>query len=244
MIDTNQFLERYRILSRDIQNNLQTTQKHLEKLQAKNSGNDCGAVLETIANTLEAWNDFAGWVLISTLENIEDAKKNCAPGRVDILSKITRAKLKMRTNSGAKGVSIDIKNVKSFAFDTYIQYFEQVIDLILSNAIKYSPKAGFIEISSSVTDNSCKISFSSMGPLVEKHEKNSLGLKGFRSECAKKLNMSGDGYGLYNALRIAQLLSATIVIKPTHRTVINFESIPYAPFDIDLIMPLDLIKSN
>ncbi|MEN9983486.1 MAG: hypothetical protein RI918_1455, partial [Pseudomonadota bacterium] len=52
------------------------------------------------------------------------------------------------------------------------------------------------------------------------------------------------GYGLYNALRIAQLLSATIVIKPTHRTVINFESIPYAPFDIDLIMPLDLIKSN
>lgn len=245
MIDSNQFLERFRTLSRDIQNGLQNLQKQMEALKKCNSTTEIERISTGINEVAEYWQDFAGWVLISTLDDAEEARKNCAPGRLDIQSKITRVKYKRRRDLASIGLKIDARNVTSIIIETYIPYFEQLLDLILSNSIKYSPKGGNMEISASINGDNCKISFSSFGPLVEKHEKSSLGNKGFRSEAAKKLTVTGDGYGLFNVMRIAELIGATVGFNPQTRTAMDFGGVPYANFEVAISVPTTLkFKSN
>lgn len=226
MIESNQFLERFRTLSRDIQNSLQNLQKQTEALKKSSTPTEIDRLSIGISEVAEYWQDFSGWVLISTLEDAEEARKNCAPGRVDIQSKITRIKHKRRRDLASIGLKLDIKGVPSIVIDTYISYFEQLLDLLISNSIKYSPKAGTIEISASIHGDICKIYFSSLGPLVANHEKAFLGTKGFRSEAAKKLPLPGDGYGLFNVNRIAELIGASTSFNPQTRTTMEFCGVP------------------
>lgn len=240
MIESNQFLERFRTLSRDIQNGLQNLQKHTEALKKCHSPADVERISVEISEVAEYWQDFAGWVLISTLEDAEEARKNCAPGRLDIQSKIMRLKHKRRRDLSSIGLKLDTKSVPSIVVETYIPYFEQLLDLLASNFIKYSPKGGDIEISANMQGDVCKICFSSMGPLVANHEKASLGTKGFRSEAAKKLPVTGDGYGLFNVVRIAELIGASVSFNPQTRTTMDFGGVAHANFEVTISIPIAL----
>lgn len=240
MIESNQFLERFRTLSRDIQNSLQNLQKQTEVLKKCSGPADIEKVSVGINEVAEYWQDFAGWVLISTLDDADEARKNCAAGRLDIQSKIMRVKHKRRRDLASIGLKLDIKGVPNIVVDTYIPYFEQLLDLLVSNCIKYSPKGGAMEISASMQGAVCKICFSSIGPLVANHEKASLGTKGFRSEAARKLTMSGDGYGLFNVLRIADLIGANVSFYPQTRTNMDFGGVPYANFEVTISVPTSL----
>ncbi|MDZ7854847.1 hypothetical protein [Sphaerotilus sp.] len=112
------------------------------------------ATLDEINNV---WGDFVGWVLIGTLDDLDGARRNCAPGRVDIQSKIIREKKKKHSLLLTKGVKLDITNTHSLVIETYIQYFEQLIDLVLSNAIKYSAKAGSVEVLSNKSPSGVRL---------------------------------------------------------------------------------------
>lgn len=240
MIESNQFLERFRTLSRDLQNSLQNLQKQTEALKKCSSSADVERISIGINEVAEYWQDFSGWVLISTLENAEDARKNCAPGRLDIQSKITRVKHKRRRDLASIGLKLDITNVPNIVVETYIPYFEQLLDLLVSNCIKYSPKGGAIEISASIQGEVCKLFFSSIGPLVANHEKTYLGTKGFRSEAAKKLPVSGDGYGLFNVNRLADLIGASTSFNPQTRTTMDYGGVPFANFEVTISIPTTL----
>ncbi|HQR86184.1 MAG: hypothetical protein B7Y59_02380 [Burkholderiales bacterium 35-55-47] len=240
MIDPNQFLERFRTLQRDIQNSLQNLQKNTEAILLDKKLPEIEKILTGINEVTEYWQDFSGWVLISTLEDANEARKNCAPGRLDIASKIHRSKLKRRRDLTNSAIKIDTSNVSSIVIDTYIPYFEQLLDLIISNCIKYSPKGGSIEITTTLIGDSCKICFSSIGPLVANHEKPSLGFKGFRSEAAKKLAVTGDGFGLFNVKRIAELIGASTSFNPQTRTTMEFGGVPYANFEVTVSVPKTL----
>lgn len=245
MIESNQFLERFRTLSRDIQNSLQNLQKQTEALKRCSSPADVERLSIGISEVAEYWQDFSGWVLISTLEDAEEARKNCAPGRLDIQSKITRVKHKRRRDLTSIGLKLDITSVPNIVVETYIPYFEQLLDLLVSNCIKYSPKGGAMEISAIMQGDVCKIFFSSIGPLVANHEKASLGTKGFRSEAAKKLPVPGDGYGLFNVNRIADLIGANASFNPQTRTTMEFGGVPYANFEVTISIPTTLkFKQN
>ena len=238
MIETNQFLERYRTLSRDMQNGLQVLQKQTEAMKKTHNSPELEKLVVGLNEVSEYWQDFVGWVLISTLDNAEDTRKNCAPGRIDLQSKITRAKHKRRRDLENSGIKVDGRNVSSATVETFIPYFEQLLDLVLSNGIKYSPKGGEIEVTAGLGRGSCRLTFSSMGPLVEKHEKTLLGTKGFRSDAARRLPLSGDGFGLFNVLRIAELIGASVAFRPDARTAMHIGGIPYACFEVDVILPM------
>jgi signal transduction histidine kinase len=237
MIETGQLLERFRTLSRDIQNNLQTIQKQIEQAKKIKDSSELSKISNTATEIIDAWQDFSGWILVSTLDNLEEAQLNCAPGRLDIQSKIFRSKKRYQNDLTARGIKIDSTDVPSIVIETYIQYFEQLIDLIIANSIKYSPKAGSIEISAYRKENSTHLTIKSLGPTVLKNEINQLGTSGFRSENAKKLPVAGQGFGLYNCKRICTLLSANIEFRPETKVAFELDNIQYSYFTTNLIFP-------
>lgn len=237
MIETGQLLERYRHLSRDIQNGLQTAQKHLASLKEAQDPALIDKLTFTLSHISESWQDFSGWMLISTLDDLDDARRNCAPGRVDLLSKIKRAKMKFTNDSIGKGLTVDISRTESTVVETYIPYFEQVFDLIFANAVKYSQKAGAIVIEMTRGNHEHKITVHSIGPIVQKHEVQRLGDTGFRSENAKKLEVTGQGYGLYNAKRLAALLDMKIYFRPEQKVLFSSGDVSYANFIVELVIP-------
>lgn len=240
MIDSGQLLERFRLLSREIQNGLQTAQRQLEPVKRGKDAADATKVANTLSQMSEAWQDFAGWILVSTLDNADEARANCAPGRIDTLSKITRSKIRRQNDTARNGINIDISDVESLVIETYIPYFEQLLDLLFGNAIKYSPRGGAIEVSCSRngrTNAGASITISSVGPLVLKHEVSQLGDIGFRSVNAQKLPVTGQGYGLYNCKRLADLLGATIEIRPEQRALYELSGVQCGVFAVSLNLP-------
>jgi len=242
MVDSGQMMERFRHLSRDIQIGLQTSLKHLETLKTKL---DDSADLKKIDNALgqikDAWDSYYGWVLLSSLDNEEEASANCAPGYIDLKSKVMRAKNQRQNSLTQKGLKVDLNDVQnSIQIQTYIPYFEQLLDLILDNAIKYSVRGGTIEFSTISDGDSIKLMIHSIGPSLLKHEAERLGQKGFRSENAKRMEISGQGYGLYNVKRIADLIRAKVSFNPEMKILCHSDSIPQSNFTVKLTLPESL----
>lgn len=237
MIDSGQLLERFRSLSREIQNGLQTAQKQLEPLKRGREAAEATRLAGTLNGISEAWQDFAGWVLISTLDDLGDARANCAPGRVDLQSKITRSKIRRKNDLERNGITVDTSGVESLVVETYIPYFEQLLDLLFGNAVKYSPRAGAVEISCCRSKGGATIAIQSVGPIVLRHEMGQLGEAGFRSENAKKLALTGQGYGLFNCRRLADLLNASLELRPEARPIFESGGVQYANFTAVLSLP-------
>jgi signal transduction histidine kinase len=239
VIDSGQLLERFRLLSREIQNGLQTAQKQIDSLKKSRSvSSDADKVSSTLADMSEAWLDFSGWVLISTLDDLNEARANSAPGRVDLQSKLNRSKIRRKNDTARNGVSVDVTGCESIVIETYIPYFEQMLDLIFGNAIKYSSKGGAIEVACSRSKlGGATISIRSIGPVVQKHEVSSLGGLGFRCEHAKKLPVTGQGYGLFNAKRLASLIGAEIDFRTDVRVLYEIGGVSFANFSVLISLP-------
>lgn len=234
MIDSDQFLERFRLLSRDIQIGIQAANKKVNEIQKNPDGiliDKLEGILKDIGNN---WDDFSGWVLISTLENVDEARKNCALGTLSIRSKITRSKKKVITDANKHGVKIDDSDAQDIEIDSYIQYFEQMLDLVLSNAVKYAPRGSNVTVSAAWKGALAQITIDSIGPLVQRHEREQLGKKSFRSENALKSGKPGGGYGLFNVLKLAELLEAEISFHPSLKKIFEFERVDYGSFSVTM----------
>lgn len=237
MIDSGQLLERFRHLSREIQNGLQTSQKHLDTLKRTKDLQDVAKISNSLSQMSEAWQDFSGWVHISTLDNLEDARANCAPGRIELTSKIKRSKMRRINETSRIGVNIDTSDSCEIVIETYIPYFEQLLDLLVGNAVKYSPRTSIIEISCSRSKLGANVIIRSIGPMVFKHEMTQLGELGFRSINAQKLPLTGQGYGLYNCKRLAELLNISIDFKPDQKILYESGGVPHSNFVVSLAIP-------
>lgn len=232
MIDSDQFLERFRLLSRDIQIGIQAANKKVTEIKEQPEI----ILIEKLENILkkigEDWDDFSGWVLISTLEDIDEARKNCALGTLSVKSKVTRSKKKVTTDANKHGVKIDDSDIKDIEIDSYIQYFEQMLDLVFSNAVKYAPRGTTVTVSAAWKGATALITVDSIGPLIQRHEKEQLGKKSFRSENALKSGKPGGGYGLFNVLKLAELLDADISFNPSLKKMFELDRIDYGNFSV------------
>lgn len=244
MIDSGQLMERFRHLSRDIQNELQNAQRYLDIIK-KNSQDsaDLTGLDNSIIGIVDAWQDYAGWVLLSTLDDIEEAKANCAPGLINLKSKLVRTKKRMKNQISTKGIKFDFNYQRELTFETYIPYLEQLLDLVISNAVKYTVKSGTVEIAFSQEGGTIKITIQSIGPTVHKHETERLGDKEFRSESARKTSVTGQGYGLYNVKRLCALIGGNVQFRPESNVLYyNEENIPYSNFTVAINLPETPLK--
>jgi signal transduction histidine kinase len=238
VLDAGQLLERFRQLSRDIQNGLQKAQKQLSKAKQSRNVQELGALETTLSEISDSWQDYAGWILISTLDDPNETRQNCAPGRVDVASKLMRAKIKRRNETGRHGINIDITEADSIVIETFIPYFEQMLDLLFGNAIKYSLKGGAVEVFAKRSRANVAIEVRSLGPVVLQSELPHLGTRGFRAQAACKLPVTGQGYGLFNVCRIAELLGATCSFRSDQRIAhTDGSGVQYSLFAAIVTMP-------
>lgn len=243
MIDSGQLMEKFRHLSRNIQLGLQSGQKHVEAWKRSGDASEIGKLEVCLNQIADAWSDYSGWVLLSTLDDIEEARANCAPGLVDLRSKIFRSKSRRQGELSSSGVKVEMDDAQSFTVETYIAYFEQALDLILGNAIKYSTRGGVIEISAVKENTGARLMVQSIGPTVLRHEVERLGEKEFRSENAVKTAVPGQGYGLYNVKRIADLIGAKVQFKADQKVLVHSGGIPQSNFSVTLLIP-DSVQRN
>jgi signal transduction histidine kinase len=225
-----------------MQNGIQNLQKHLSKPFDGIGEKDVSAMNFTLDEINGIFGDFIGWVLVSTLDDLDEAKKNCAPGRVDIQSKLIREKRKKNSILLGAGVKLDISGVSSLVIETYIQYFEQIIDLVLSNAVKYSARAGTVEVFSSKVHGGVRIQIDSIGPHVMKSEIASIGEKGFRCDSAKRMHVTGNGFGLFNVKLLARLLGASVDFRPGSKISFNISGVPFSSFSVVMVFPDSVVR--
>jgi len=236
-MDWSQILERYRHLSRGFQNKIQTIQKKVAKL-------DKGAEVDVISKDLEdldsLFQEIDTWIYMSSLEDTDEVTRNHVPGDMSLKSKITRGKAKIKKAADYKNVKIDVEDVEDAHITTYLSFFEQLLSLLLGNALKYSAKSGDISVSSAKRDDVVSLSIYSYGPIVEFDEVDKLTEKGFRARAAIASNMAGDGFGLYNAKRVCDMLRIKMTVKSEHAKATEINNVRYAQFVVRLLVPYNI----
>lgn len=235
-----QIFERYRHLSRDFQQKFQSIQNKLSIEKYGPGDSTIKNVREELEQLDEIFQDFNSWIYISLLEDFEEAKKNNAVGLLDISSKIKRLKIKMQKKLNAKRMKIETDFATTLAVSTYITFFEQLLNLILENSLKYSPVDSSIYISTVNESDFVVLEISSTGPVVESSEIRNLVGKGFRADAAIASNLPGEGYGLYNCKRIAELLNIKMSFKSNSTNRFTVNKIAYCDFIVYLKIPLEL----
>jgi signal transduction histidine kinase len=100
---------------------------------------------------------------------------------------------------------------------------EQVLTNILSNAIKFTPKRGKVNIRLSETESNLQVSIADNGPGISEEDQAEVFDKFFF--VADGRGLSGLGLGLYIARQMVELHNGRIWVesKPGHGSVFYFE---------------------
>ncbi|MFC1025857.1 ATP-binding protein [Pasteurella multocida] len=135
-----------------------------------------------------------------------------------------------------KKVRIEFKDNSNYSIQA-IKAFDCVPFIILDNAIKYSPKNQIIEVQFNDTMHNLEIIVSSIGPKVEKENLERLLQRGFRDPNVEKLNLAGQGLGLYIANQLCTLHNIQLVPNSEYTKGNNIlNGIQYCMFTITLKM--------
>lgn len=88
-----------------------------------------------------------------------------------------------------------------------------VVQILITNALDYTPSGGSIAIDVEHMQISVRISIRDTGIGIPLHEQSSIFEKFKRAENAKKMKVEGTGLGLYTAKKIIDLLGGTIIFQ-------------------------------
>lgn len=235
-----QIFERYRHLSRDFQAKFQIIQGRLSPEKYGPGDATVKSVRTDLEELDEIFQDFNSWIYLSLLEDLNEARKNNAVGLVEIASKIKRARHKMTTKLQVKRLKIEINVDSNIMVRTYITFFEQLLNLILQNSLKYAPAGSTIQVSSTSKSDHVVLEISSPGPAAEPAEIQHLTTKGFRSHAATLTNIPGEGYGLYNCQRISDLLGIALHIKSRTSSKYMVGNVDHCDFSVTLKIPNEI----
>lgn len=174
------------------QNDIAKQQKHVSKI--KNS----------IRNLTDILNDFL------SVSKLEEGKIENMPEATNLHNFIGEIISEMRTmasagqelvytHSGKETVSLDQKFLKNILFN------------LISNAIKFSPEGGKIEISTFTTENAVTVSVSDSGIGIPEKDQKHLFERFFRGQNAT--HIQGTGLGLNIVTKYAELMNGSVTFE-------------------------------
>lgn len=106
---------------------------------------------------------------------------------------------KLLKNYNRRKVWINLEGQCTYKYHIY-QNFEALLFVILENALKYSPEGKQVNVSFTETgEDKLSVKITSIGPYCRADELTKVTLKGFRSDMAQKVDVTGQGFGLYFA---------------------------------------------
>jgi K+-sensing histidine kinase KdpD len=152
-----------------------------------------------------------------------------------IYKKFEKSRYALFNRAKLKNINITFTG-NSFIELEAIQAFELLPFVLIENAIKYSPQGQSIDITfDEIANKELNVTIASIGPIIEKDEKERLFNRGFRGTNANRSSVSGEGLGLYLAKSLCDLHRIDLSITASSTKRFDLDGIPYSDFSIKLI---------
>ena len=128
----------------------------------------------------------------------------------------------------------DIDTKKEIISPIYRNHFEQVIIILLDNAVKYSTNRKEIIVSLSPTTEAVEIGIQDFGMGLSEEDKKKVFSRFYRVDKARSRAMGGSGLGLAISKEVVQLHGGKIWVNSIeNKGSTFFISLPYVPFEED-----------
>lgn len=149
---------------------------------------------------------------------------------VDVAEVLKGSLGKFRAEASDKKIEIaEEYNTATISIQTDPGLLVAVLENLFSNAVKYTPNNGKINVSIRMSDNNLKISVGDTGPGIPKNQQDKIFTKLFRADNIKSIGPTGRGLGLYIAKTIMTLLGGKIWFESTEGVGTTFYvSLPLA----------------
>jgi len=142
------------------------------------------------------------FLLLSRVENNSlELKTSLFELKSEVLKSIERFDVLLQE----KQISVDTEQLQTCEIDNYQEFFEIIIDNVLSNAIKYSNLKGQITILSNIENNSYELIFEDNGIGMNQEDLKFVQERFFRIKNDSTLHISGSGLGLNIATQLAKM---------------------------------------
>jgi len=152
-------------------------------------------------------------VEFSVFENILNKKRSLINERHYIRSVFISVLYLFADDFDLKKIEISLaacEKVLEIDFDSFFVSLYYIFD----NAIKYTLPNTKLKINFSEEKDSFDVSIKMVSIKIDKNEIKQLSIRGYRSPTAKKINMNGEGIGMYRVMKTLALNKAEIIIKP------------------------------
>jgi PAS domain S-box-containing protein len=183
---------------------LSLVNKYADQNDAENRSKHVGKIKNSINNLTDILNDFL------SVSKLEEGKVENQPEPFELKTFISEVVSEMKgmatnrqhlvyTHTGNENASLDKKLLKHILFN------------LISNAIKFSPEGGSVDITSHVSTTSVKISVKDSGIGIPKEEQKHLFERFFRGHNAT--HIQGTGLGLNIVANYVELMNGSIDVE-------------------------------
>jgi PAS domain S-box-containing protein len=170
-------------------NDKESQSKHINKIKS------------SITNLTDILNDFL------SVSKLEEGKVENMPETIDIKTFITEIALEMQ-GMATKGQKIELNFSGNELVMLDKKLLKNILFNLISNAIKFSPENGLIEITSNITPGAITISVKDNGIGISKEDQKHLFERFFRGHNAT--HIQGTGLGLNIVTKYIELMNGTI----------------------------------
>lgn len=149
------------------------------------------------------------FLLLSRVENNSlELKTSLFELKSEVLKSIERFDVLLQE----KQISVKTNQLQAYKINNFQEFFEIIIDNILSNAIKYSNLKGEINVYSNIKNNIYELIFEDNGIGMNKEDLRFVQERFFRVKNNSTLHISGSGLGLNIATQLAKMSNISMTI--------------------------------
>ncbi len=212
-------------VSHDLRTPLASLQGYLETLLLKHGSLTESEILEYIQTSYESSQRLQK--LISELFELASLENNDATLHFEAFSMSELAQdvsQKFKLHAENKGIKLETKIPEIPVFvSADIGLIQRVLENLIDNAIKYTPKGGEVEIELNIGDSKIATIIRDTGLGISKHDAQHVFERFYRVE--KHRDQDGSGLGLAIVKRIMQLHDSSICISPAPNkgTIFSFD---------------------
>ena len=144
---------------------------------------------------------------------LEAGELDLHPTEIDLGAVVRQSVEEARPRAAAKGIDLgcEVQSVPPLAADKGRVF--QLLDNLVSNAIKFTPEGGRVELRALQRDAHVRIEVSDTGIGISQADQARLFERFFRAETATERHIPGTGLGLYIACAIAEAHGGTIDVE-------------------------------
>jgi signal transduction histidine kinase len=204
-IEKNEFLG---IAAHDLKNPLSTIIMGGEVLKMRDSTPQMAAITDTIIDAGKRMRDLIGNLL--DVNAIEEGRFLTKLERCDLATLTTKGVEQNLPNAKRKEIMLHFESLGEFAVRADASAATQILDNLISNAVKYSPKQTTVSIRASVERGYACVAVKDEGPGISEEDRKKMFGKFARLSARPTGGESSNGLGLSIVKRLAEAMSGTV----------------------------------